>query len=234
MSRINYVLLVNKAKRSSFKTKVVLSSKGRLNLLHMDLCGPMRVDSINGKKYILAEAIATACYTRNGSIITPTHKKTAYHIINDEKPSIRHLHIFGCTCYFTRDGETLDKMKEKWDPCILMTETSVDNNTSGLILQRQKASDYDNFCPVPQLQNDSRSADTTTLSQQELDLLFGPLYDEFFTAAKGYAQEVGIDFEESFTLVARLEAVRIFVAYAAHKYFPIYQMDVKTTFLNGH
>ncbi|GJS26410.1 retrovirus-related pol polyprotein from transposon TNT 1-94 [Tanacetum coccineum] len=51
--------------------------------------------------------------------------------------------------------------------------------------------------------------------------------------AKGYAQEEGIDFEESFALVARLEAVRIFVANAAHKSFPIYQMDVKTTFLNG-
>nr|GFA12468.1 retrotransposon protein, putative, unclassified [Tanacetum cinerariifolium] len=51
--------------------------------------------------------------------------------------------------------------------------------------------------------------------------------------AKGYAQEEGIDFEESFAPVAHLEAVRIFVAYAAHKYFPIYRMDVKTTFLNG-
>ncbi|GJR32400.1 retrovirus-related pol polyprotein from transposon TNT 1-94 [Tanacetum coccineum] len=51
--------------------------------------------------------------------------------------------------------------------------------------------------------------------------------------AKGYAQEEGIDFEESFAPVARLEAVRIFVAHAAHKSFPIYQMDVKTAFLNG-
>nr|GFA52345.1 retrovirus-related Pol polyprotein from transposon TNT 1-94 [Tanacetum cinerariifolium] len=51
--------------------------------------------------------------------------------------------------------------------------------------------------------------------------------------AKGYAQEEGIDFEETFAPVACLEAVRIFVAYAAHKSFPIYQMDVKTAFLNG-
>ncbi|GJX05000.1 retrovirus-related pol polyprotein from transposon TNT 1-94 [Tanacetum coccineum] len=51
--------------------------------------------------------------------------------------------------------------------------------------------------------------------------------------AKGYAQEEGIDFEESFTPVTRLEAVWIFVAYARHKSFPINQMDVKTTFLNG-
>ncbi|GJY75598.1 retrovirus-related pol polyprotein from transposon TNT 1-94 [Tanacetum coccineum] len=48
---------VSKAKRSSFKTKIVPSLKGRLNLLHIDLCGPMRVASINGKKYIL-EAMA--------------------------------------------------------------------------------------------------------------------------------------------------------------------------------
>nr|GEV91207.1 hypothetical protein [Tanacetum cinerariifolium] len=51
--------------------------------------------------------------------------------------------------------------------------------------------------------------------------------------AKGYAQEEGIDFEESFAPVARLEAVWIFIAYAAHKSFPIHQMDVKTAFLNG-
>ncbi|GJW03721.1 retrovirus-related pol polyprotein from transposon TNT 1-94 [Tanacetum coccineum] len=378
---------------------------------------------------------------------------------DDRKPSIKHLHIFGCTCYLTRDGENLDKMKEKGDSCILVgystqskgyrvynkrtrlivesihlrfdeikeiSETSVANDTSGLVPQRQKASDYDNPDPAPELQNVSPSADTTVPSQQELDLLFGPLYDEFFNdgtsrvnksssptdnsapqdtnpstnihptsepttptnvhaeennddqaeftnpfctpvqeaaesssrnlgnsnvhtfnqpqhseyrwtkdhpltqvrgnpskpvqtrrqlatdpemcmfaltvsivepknikeamadsawieamqeelhqfdrlqvwelvdkpfgknviklkwlwknkkdedqtvirnkarlVAKGYAQEEGIDFEESFAPVARLEAVRIFVAHAAHKSFPIYQMDVKTTFLNG-
>ncbi|GKC03837.1 retrovirus-related pol polyprotein from transposon TNT 1-94 [Tanacetum coccineum] len=46
-------------------------------------------------------------------------------------------------------------------------------------------------------------------------------------------KEEGIDFKESFAPVARLEDVRIFVAYAAHKSFPIYQMDIKTAFLNG-
>ncbi|GKG23369.1 retrovirus-related pol polyprotein from transposon TNT 1-94, partial [Tanacetum coccineum] len=49
----------------------------------------------------------------------------------------------------------------------------------------------------------------------------------------GYAQEEGINFEESFAPVAHLKAVRIFVAYVAHKSFPIYQMDIKTAFLNG-
>nr|GEY01634.1 putative reverse transcriptase domain-containing protein [Tanacetum cinerariifolium] len=51
--------------------------------------------------------------------------------------------------------------------------------------------------------------------------------------AKEYAQKEGVDFEESFAPVARLEAVRLFIAYAAHKSFTVYQMDVKTTFLYG-
>nr|GEW30011.1 retrotransposon protein, putative, unclassified [Tanacetum cinerariifolium] len=51
--------------------------------------------------------------------------------------------------------------------------------------------------------------------------------------ARGYAQKEGLDFEESFTPVARLEAVRLFIAYAAHKSFTIYLMDVKTSFLYG-
>ncbi|GKA61553.1 DNA damage-inducible protein 1-like protein [Tanacetum coccineum] len=50
---------------------------------------------------------------------------------------------------------------------------------------------------------------------------------------KGYYQEKGIDFEESFALVTRLEAVRIIIAYAGYKSFSIYLMDVKMTFLNG-
>nr|GEZ93944.1 retrovirus-related Pol polyprotein from transposon TNT 1-94 [Tanacetum cinerariifolium] len=50
---------------------------------------------------------------------------------------------------------------------------------------------------------------------------------------RGYRQEEGIDFEESFTPVARMEAIRIFLAYAAHKSFLAFQMDVKTAFLHG-
>nr|GEZ36680.1 retrovirus-related Pol polyprotein from transposon TNT 1-94 [Tanacetum cinerariifolium] len=50
---------------------------------------------------------------------------------------------------------------------------------------------------------------------------------------RGYRQEEGIDFEESFAPVARMEAIRIFLAYAAHKSFSVFQMDVKTVFLHG-
>ncbi|GJZ61304.1 retrovirus-related pol polyprotein from transposon TNT 1-94 [Tanacetum coccineum] len=50
---------------------------------------------------------------------------------------------------------------------------------------------------------------------------------------RGYRQEEGIDFEESFAPVARMEAIRIFLAYATHKSFTVFQMDVKTVFLHG-
>ncbi|GKF63695.1 retrovirus-related pol polyprotein from transposon TNT 1-94, partial [Tanacetum coccineum] len=50
---------------------------------------------------------------------------------------------------------------------------------------------------------------------------------------RGYRQEKGIDFEESFAPVARMEAIRIFLAYVAHKAFIVFQMDVKTVFLHG-
>nr|GFD08858.1 retrovirus-related Pol polyprotein from transposon TNT 1-94 [Tanacetum cinerariifolium] len=52
--------------------------------------------------------------------------------------------------------------------------------------------------------------------------------------ARGYRQEEGIDFEESFALVARLEAIQIFLAHAAHNNMVVYQMDVKTVFLNSN
>ncbi|GKD33344.1 retrovirus-related pol polyprotein from transposon TNT 1-94 [Tanacetum coccineum] len=127
--------------------------------------------------------------------------------------------------------------------------------------QVQKASDYENSIPrAPRTKCLFPTAKKTDSSHQGLELLFSPLIEEYYTPthgqaeennndqapnasfqeaefinpfSKGYAQEEGIDFEESFAPVARLEAVRIFIACAAHKYFPIYQMDVKMAFLNS-
>nr|GFB99001.1 retrovirus-related Pol polyprotein from transposon TNT 1-94 [Tanacetum cinerariifolium] len=67
-----------------------------------------------------------------------------------------------------------------------------------------------------------------------LDELGGILTNKARLVARGYRQEEGIDFEESFASVARLEVIRIFLAYAVHKNIVVYQMDVKTAFLNGN
>nr|GFC95433.1 retrovirus-related Pol polyprotein from transposon TNT 1-94 [Tanacetum cinerariifolium] len=63
---------------------------------------------------------------------------------------------------------------------------------------------------------------------------FERLENKARSVARGYRPEEGIDFEESFAPVPRLEAIRIFLAYVAHKNMIVYQMDVKTTFLNGN
>ncbi|GKG19869.1 retrovirus-related pol polyprotein from transposon TNT 1-94, partial [Tanacetum coccineum] len=60
----------------------------------------------------------------------------------------------------------------------------------------------------------------------------GVLKNKAWLVAKGYRQEEGIDFEESFAPVARIKAIRIFLAYTAHHNILVFQMDVKTTFLN--
>nr|GEW81354.1 copia protein [Tanacetum cinerariifolium] len=131
-------------------------------------------------------------------------------------------------------------------------------------------------CLEPELQrfnNHNSSAKTmNTPSKEDLDNLFGPMFEEYFgkkssetpinSAAQptqlhedspsislikadklhqedsadfngNSQQEEGIDFEESFAPVARLEAIWMFIAYVAHKNIIIFQMDVKTDFLNG-
>nr|GEV78668.1 hypothetical protein [Tanacetum cinerariifolium] len=139
--------------------------------------------------FFWAEAIATACYTQNRSIIIPTHDKMPYDIINDRKPSIKHLYIFCCICYLTRDGENLDKMKEKGDSCIIMGYSTqskgyyVYNKRTRLIVE----SIHIQYDEIKKKSETSVANDTSSLvhahvpSQQKLDLLFGPLYDEFFT-----------------------------------------------------
>ncbi|GJR80146.1 retrovirus-related pol polyprotein from transposon TNT 1-94 [Tanacetum coccineum] len=67
----------------------------------------------------------------------------------------------------------------------------------------------------------------------KLEELAGVLKNKACLVARGYCQEEGIDFEESFALVAQLEAIRIFIALTTHMNMVVYQMDMKTAFLNG-
>ncbi|GKE33998.1 retrovirus-related pol polyprotein from transposon TNT 1-94 [Tanacetum coccineum] len=318
--------------------------------------------------FFWAKAIATTCFTQNRSLVIPRHEKTHYHIINGRKPSVKFFHIFRSLCYIVRDGENIDKMKEKGDACIVVgyftksrayrvynkrtkvivetihvnfdelpqmasdhssavttadapnqrqqqhttpsTSTTIDVDTLPLniqttpktsqaptqaltvtanenIIQEKTNKEYaqldeDEFInifstPVQERrETSSRYVDSSNMhtfyqrhpsehrwtKDHPLEQVIGnpsqsirirrqlktdgemcmfALTDEDNTiihnkarlVAKGYNQQERIDFEESFAPVARLEAVRLFVAYAAHKSFPIYQIDVKTTFLNG-
>nr|GFC20945.1 retrovirus-related Pol polyprotein from transposon TNT 1-94 [Tanacetum cinerariifolium] len=88
----------------------------------------------------------------------------------------------GYRVYNKRTHMIVESIHIRYDEIKEVSETSVDNNTSGLVPQRQKATDYDNPDPVRQQQDVYSLADADVPSQQELNLLFGPLYNEFFNA----------------------------------------------------
>ncbi|GKF02438.1 retrovirus-related pol polyprotein from transposon TNT 1-94, partial [Tanacetum coccineum] len=78
----------------------------------------------------------------------------------------------------------------------------------------------------------SEHVTTSSIYKVKLDELGGILKNKARLVTHVYIQKEGIDFEESFAPVARLDAIRILLAYVAHMNMVVYQMDVKTTFLN--
>ncbi|GJS52720.1 retrovirus-related pol polyprotein from transposon TNT 1-94 [Tanacetum coccineum] len=176
---------LGKSKKSSHPLKTVNTNTEVLNTLHMDLCGPIRVECINGKKYIMVivddytrfdngiefvnktltefcesveithntsvprnpqqnsvverrnqtlmeaartmlifakapmffwvEAVATACYTLNRSLIHTLHRKTYYELLKGKKPEVKYFRVFGSLCYPTNDYDNLGKLKAKAD-----------------------------------------------------------------------------------------------------------------------
>ncbi|GJX96627.1 retrovirus-related pol polyprotein from transposon TNT 1-94 [Tanacetum coccineum] len=65
--------------------------------------------------FLWVEAVATACYTQNRSLIRKHHNKTPYELLHDRKPDLSYLHVFGALCYPTNDGDDLGKLKPKAD-----------------------------------------------------------------------------------------------------------------------
>ncbi|GJT53968.1 putative ribonuclease H-like domain-containing protein [Tanacetum coccineum] len=126
--------------------------------------------------YFWAEAIATACFTQNRSLVIPRHEKTPYHIINGRKLSVKFFHIFGSLCYIVRDGENLDKMKEKGDACIFVAYSTqsrayrVFNKRTRVIVETIHV----NFDELPQMASNHVSSDpvpqcpTTVLEHDNL------------------------------------------------------------------
>ncbi|GJX66176.1 retrovirus-related pol polyprotein from transposon TNT 1-94 [Tanacetum coccineum] len=132
-----------------------------------------------------------------------------------------------------RDGETLDKMRKKSNKSneleLLYSPmfSELLNGTSHVVSKSSAVHAADN--PIKRQQISITHTSTKRCCRStSIDHSF-----KHPAPTHGYAQKEGIDFEESFAPVARLEAVRLFIAYAAHKSFTVYQMDVKTAFLYG-
>nr|GEX40225.1 retrovirus-related Pol polyprotein from transposon TNT 1-94 [Tanacetum cinerariifolium] len=203
-----------------------------------------------------ANAIATACFTQNRSIVHTRHNKTPYELIRGRKPNIQYFHVFGSLCYLTNDRDDLGKMKAKADI------EQVIGDPSKLVMTRKRLQTDAEVCMYALTVStiESKNIKEAMLDhswiesmQDELnqfkrldvwELVECPvgknmiavkwiwknktdaenmvIQNKSCLVAKGYHQEEEIDFEESFAPVALLGAVRIFVAYAAHKNFPIF------------
>ncbi|GKA42946.1 retrovirus-related pol polyprotein from transposon TNT 1-94 [Tanacetum coccineum] len=119
------------------------------------------LSAANVPLFFWAEAIATASFTQNHSLVIPRHEKTPYHIINGRKPSVKFFYIFGSLCYIVRDGENLDKMKEKGDACIFVGYSTqsrayrVFNKRTRVLVETIHV----NFDELPQMASDQISSD---------------------------------------------------------------------------
>nr|GEX21769.1 hypothetical protein [Tanacetum cinerariifolium] len=229
---------LSKAKRSSFKSKAVPSFKGRLNLLHMDLCGPMRVTSINGKKYILK----VLDYDNPDPV---PQRQDVSSSADAYVPSQQELDLLFGPLYdkFFDAGSNLQDKQ----PTTNIQPTSAPSTPTYV---HAEENNNDQAKKGEQLQDDEFTNPfylemcmyALTVSTAEPKNIKEAMADSAWIEAM---QEELHQFDRlqqmgklrkrvlSFASVARLEAVQIFIAYAAHKSFLIYKMDVKTAFLNG-
>nr|GEX88322.1 hypothetical protein [Tanacetum cinerariifolium] len=223
---------LSKAKRSSFKSKAVPSSKERLNLLHMDLCGPMRVAGINGKKYI---PVIVDDYLRYTWTLFLRSKDETPEVLKDFLTMIqRNFQALVITVRTNRGTEFLNKTLNAF-----FKEEGIEHQTSTARKLKQNG-------VVERRNRTLVEAARTMLSTSQLPLFFWA--EAIATAC--YTQNQSIimpthgktpyhiindrkpSIKHLHIFVARLEAVRIFVSYATYKSFLIYQMDVKMAFLN--
>nr|GEV85391.1 retrotransposon protein, putative, unclassified [Tanacetum cinerariifolium] len=238
--------------------------------------------------FLWAEAVATACYTKNRSLIHTRHHKTSYELVYNKKPDLIFFRVFGAFCYPTNDSEDLRKLQPTADIGIFVgyapskkgpvhpaqavqapvnsagtrSSTTIDQDApspsispSSLALQSHSLHQgvkaeptYLEDHPVAPVDNNpfvnvfalephyeassSEDISSTESTYVKLDEYGDVLKNKARLVAKGYRQEEGIEFEESFAPVACIEAIHIFITNATSKNMTIYQMDVKTTFLN--
>nr|GEU93447.1 retrovirus-related Pol polyprotein from transposon TNT 1-94 [Tanacetum cinerariifolium] len=162
--------------------------------------------SSNYPLFLWAEAVATTCYTQNMSPIHTRYNKTPYELLRDRKLDFKYLHVIGALCYPTNDNEDLVKEEPK------------------IYKETMKESRW-----IEAMQDEIHEFEWL---KEKLDEYGDVLKNKAWLVAKGYRQEEGIDFEDSFAPVAHIKAIIIFLAYVAHKNLIVYHMDVKMAFLN--
>ncbi|GJV07539.1 retrovirus-related pol polyprotein from transposon TNT 1-94 [Tanacetum coccineum] len=253
---------LGKSKKSYHQPKAEDTNQKKLYLLHMDLCGPMRVASINEKRTRASFYAATSSsrlvsnpIPQQPCILPPrddwdrlfqpmfdeyfTLSSLASSLIQEDatprafiidNPSCsaskrKQLQTDAMWCYFDAFLTSVEPKNFKQ----AMTKPSWIDAMQEEIHEFQRLEVWELVsCPDKVL-----LIKLKWIYKVKTDEFGGVLNNKARLVAQGFRQEEGIDFEESFAPVARIEAISIFLANAAHKNMTIYQMDVKTAFLNG-
>nr|GEU67791.1 retrovirus-related Pol polyprotein from transposon TNT 1-94 [Tanacetum cinerariifolium] len=232
--------------------------------------------------FLWAEAVDTACYTQNRSLIHTRHDKTPYELVHDKKHDLKFLCVFGALCYPITDNEDLRKLKATTDIGIFvsyapnkkgyriynkrtrrtmetihvqfdelneqMAHVHIIGTPSSITIAQDASStsqslsssevqthiSHQGVAAGPTIEDNpfAQAKDNPFIYKVKVDEYGDVLKNRARLVTKGYRQEEGIDFEEPFASVAWIEAIRIFIANPTSKNMIIYQMDVKTAFLN--
>nr|GEU77186.1 hypothetical protein [Tanacetum cinerariifolium] len=218
---------MGKIKKKSHKPKSEDTNQEKLYLLHMDSCGTMRVESVNGKNsgpafHEMTPATISSGLMPNSPSSTPVDHPAPEVIAPIlEVVAPEPVASTGSPSSTTVDQDapspSNSQSTPKTQPPVIPNDVEEDNHDI-------EVAHIDKVMVIT----------LKWIYKVKLDELGDILKNKARLVARGYRQEVGIDFEESFASVARLEAIRIFLAYVVHMNMVVYQMDVKTAFLNGN
>nr|GEV19406.1 retrovirus-related Pol polyprotein from transposon TNT 1-94 [Tanacetum cinerariifolium] len=213
---------MDKSTKKTHKPKFEDTNQQKLYLLHMDLYGPMRVESVNGKN--LEPVLHEMTHETISSGLVPNLPSSTSYV----PPSKTNWDILLQPLF-----DELLTPSPSADPLVPKVITPI---AKVVALEPAVSTGLPSLTTVDQDAPSLNKLMVITLKwiyKVKLDELGGILKNKAQLVACGYRQEEGIISEESFALVARLDAIRIFLAFAAHMNMIVYQMDVKTTFLNG-
>ncbi|GJR34476.1 integrase, catalytic region, zinc finger, CCHC-type containing protein [Tanacetum coccineum] len=145
--------------------------------------------------FVWAEAVATACYTQNRSLIHTRHNKTPYELVHDKKPDLTFLQVFGALCYPTNDSEDLGKFQAKADIGILVGYAPsrkgyriYNKRTRRLMETIHVTFDeiHQSMAPVrmssgpePFIMTPGQLKTGLAPTDKELEMLFQPMFDEY-------------------------------------------------------
>ncbi|GJR23228.1 retrovirus-related pol polyprotein from transposon TNT 1-94 [Tanacetum coccineum] len=162
------------------------------------------------------EAIAIACFTQNRSIVHTWYNKTPYELFRGIKPNVQYFHMFGSLCYPTNDRDDLGKMKPKADIRIFIGYSNlfeVTNNSaantlevedtpspSSIIVEDSDAPQIINVWELVPLPEVRYAIKVKWIWKNKTDTENTVIQNKSHLVEKGYSQQEGIDFEESFAL----------------------------------